>query len=232
MFSERIKKVIKEAPKIEESLQKELFKQARRGDEDAREDLICSLFRFIANIVKDYDPPYPFDHDDLFQEAIIGITGSIDNAKEDLRNPSIYFYNKINWTILSFIQKAQKEQSDYSIDREIYEDGPLYKDLIEDTTSHKGYEEFENDTDLRVLVSRLTPQEQKIIILFHGLFGIPPHTHAQIAKIVNLHQDSIFTKKQKATEKMKEKKYKTSNSDQNLIDLNELMREIKINTEL
>ncbi|RLI83608.1 hypothetical protein DRP04_00855 [Archaeoglobales archaeon] len=157
-----------QVPTIEESCN-ELHEQYRKGDEKAKEKIILKCVPMAILIAVRFDPPPPYDIDDLVTEGIFGIMRAIEKFRPEL---GFSFTTYAAWWIYGFITRfIHSHQSpdcesvetimDLLTGTEAVEEIPhgTFDDLIDSDFDTM----LENQLDLTKILSLVHGRERKIL---------------------------------------------------------------------
>ena len=191
-----------------------LAERARKGDQEAREQLIEAYLILPVNIAKQYVRA-GIDMMDLIQEGNIGLIKAVDMfdpAKGNRLSTLARFW--VEKYILRFLRDKQEEI--ISLDTEISESGEtlLLSDTIADKATLLGDPSFKNidsvmeHEELKELLAaqlvKLSSNEQQVLQLLYGLNGYPCMTREEISKVLNIQKDQISRIKTRALRRLKD----------------------------
>ena len=192
------------------SEEREAFKKAREGDEDARQKLILHNLRLVSHIVRKYYSSAP-DSEDLVSIGIVGLVKAVDTFKiESGTRFATYGARCVQNEILMHFRAQKKHTSDVSLSEtiDIDRDGnPLtYIDIL--STNEDLGEELDTKTQiiraLRLVESSLDEREKQIITMRYGLFGLnKSYTQKEIAEKLNISRSYVSRIEKSALEKLK-----------------------------
>lgn len=186
----------------------ELWKKYKyENDINARNKLVSSNLKFVANIAKNYQGR-GLSYSDLISEGNIGLIKAMDNFDGD-KGFKLISYSV--WWIKQSINEAIEKRN--SMDTE---DLPLYKVKEEyDEDGNISYEEtdIEEETDNVIeddiktkignLMNFLSNKERNIITQYYGLDGEKPKTLEEIGKELGISKERIRQIKQSSMNKLR-----------------------------
>ena len=159
-----------QVPEIKESCN-ELYRQYREGNLEAKEKIILKCVPMAILIAIRFNPPPPYDIDDLIAEGIFGIIRAIEKFRPEL---GFSFTTYVAWWIYGFITRFI--QSHQSLDSESVE---TIMDFLTGTESismeelpHGAFEHliddesmaiFERKLDLKKILSFVEGRDRKIL---------------------------------------------------------------------
>ncbi len=162
-------------PPLPKDKERDLFFQAKKGDENARCKLIEHNLRLVAHIVRKYYSQGE-NHEDLISVGTIGLIKAVDSF--DPKNGArfaTYGAKCIQNEILMFFRAKKKSQSEVSINETIDTDrdgNPLtYIDIIrcEDTIADDLHQKMRLCEAMRCIRNVLDQREREIITLRYGI---------------------------------------------------------------
>ena len=198
-------------PPLSASDERECFKLARSGNEDARQKLILHNLRLVSHIVRKYYSTAP-DGEDLISIGVIGLVKAIDTFKiESGTRFATYGARCIQNEKLMYIRAQKKKSAEISINETIDVDrdgNPLtYMDVI--STNDDLGEDLDRKTQieraLRLVRSSLDERERQIIALRYGLFGLKrSYTQKEIAEKLHISRSYVSRIEKSALEKLRD----------------------------
>ena len=198
-------------PPLSASEERESFKLARSGDEDARQKLILHNLRLVSHIVRKYYSTAP-DGEDLISIGVIGLVKAVDTFKtESGTRFATYGARCIQNEILMHFRAQKKKSAEISINETIDVDrdgNPLtYMDVI--STNEDLGDDLDRKTQieraLRLVRSSLDERERQIIALRYGLFGLKrSYTQKEIAEKLHISRSYVSRIEKSALEKLRD----------------------------
>ena len=211
-FYERIEELdayfndLKKCKTMTREEERKMFSKIRNGDSDAFEKVVLSNLKFVVTVAKRYRK-YGVNFADLIAEGNIGLMKAVKNFDE---TKGIRFISYAVWWVKAYIQEYINntinncnvciEQLDYN-----------NMDCEYEETSSIINSEFEDDminaqsrlSSLNELMECLEKREQRILILYFGLYGNKENTLDEIGSQMNLTKERVRQIKDKALIKMK-----------------------------
>ena len=194
-FSDRIRTIIMNAPLLNLEERSSLIERMHNGDEEARETLILSYAPLAAKLSA-YRKilPFPLEYDDLWQEAIIAISGAVDRLQANRSGGAYwYVYKAIIWHLNEVIRCAEQSNKEY-----------MYEDPSFDLYFEQEIHTMEDQEEIRYLFSFLTEKEQQVLIHRYGLFGEKEKNNREVSLLFKNHENWISTVHTRALKKLKE----------------------------
>lgn len=193
---------------LTEEEERELFLAYKKGDQNAKNELITRNLRLVAHVIKKFNPN-PKDADDLISIGTVGLIKAIetfDKAKGS--RFATYAARCIENEILMHVRSTKKSKS------EVYLQDPIGVDkegneicLIDilGTDSEKIVDEVDNKIStkkLKALINKILDEKEKIIIeLRYGISG-EPLTQREIAKMLGISRSYVSRIEKRALKKL------------------------------
>ena len=185
-----------------------LFKQAAKGDENARNKLILHNLRLVAHIVKKYYSTVKCQ-EDLISIGSIGLVKAVDSfSVENGTKFATYVAKCIQNEILMYFRSQKKLSAEISINETIDVDrdgNPLtYTDILysEENVSEEIGRKIQTDKLIQLVENLLGERERQIIIMRYGLYGTPPVTQREIASILKISRSYVSRIEKSALSKL------------------------------
>ena len=190
--------------------EKVYIEKFKNGDEDARNILIERNLRLVAHISKKYSSTN-IDQDDLISIGTIGLIKGI-NSFDSSKNIRLatYVARCIDNEILMFLRSSKKTKA------EVYLNEPIGKDkddneitLLEVLENDDRSIEDEIDIKLKIKVlyqkmkEVLKEREKNILELRFGLNGTKPKTQNEIAKMMGIPENTVYSYLSRGRKKLK-----------------------------
>ena len=181
------------------------------GDLEAKHILIEHNLRLVAHIVKKYQRPEE-DNEDLISIGTVGLIKAVITFNPEKGNRlSTYAARCIENEILMMFRAGKKYSREVSLFEPIGvdKDGESVSlvDVIELETKEV-LEDLILDQDIRELYEAfsccLKPQEQSVVKLRYGLFGMKPRTQREIAKQLGISRSYVSRIEKRAIKKLGE----------------------------
>ncbi len=202
-------------PPLPAEREKELFRLARKGDKEARAELIEHNLRLVAHIVKKYYSAHK-NQDDLVSIGTVGLIKAIDSYDaENGAKFATYASKCLQNEILMFFRSQKKLSCEVSINETIDTDkdgNPLtYIDVIscEDTIADDLDLKLSSKKAMGIINSALTQRERQIIILRYGLGNRRPVTQREIAEALGISRSYVSRIEKSAIDKIRSEFFKT-----------------------
>lgn len=191
-----------------------LAERARKGDQEAREQLIEAYLILPVNIAKQYVRA-GIDMMDLIQEGNIGLIKAVDmfDPAQGNRLSTLARF----WVEKYILRFLRDEPDEYvSLDMPVVDSGEtlLLSETIEDKATIMGdegiknidrlIEQEEQKRQLLTELEKLSSNEQQVLQLLYGLNGYPCMTREEISKVLNIQMDQISRIKTRALRRLKE----------------------------
>lgn len=188
------------------------LKRMAEGDEDAKNKLIEHNLRLVAHVAKKYSTAVSStnDSEDLLSIGTIGLIKGINsyNAEKGTKLAT-YVARCVENEILMMIRGKKKTQNDVSLNDTIGTDKEGNAIMIMDVISGNDediFDEIQNNDKTKKLYenirTKLTPREQKIIILRYGLIDGNCLTQREIAGMLGISRSYISRIEKKALAKL------------------------------
>ncbi len=196
-------------PPLSSAEEKEQFRKARNGDENARTILIERNLRLVAHIAKKYYAP-GCDNEDLISIGTIGLIKAIDTYNPDSGTRFATYAGKcLQNEILMYFRSRKKLACETLLSDAVDTDkdgNPLtYMDII--CCEEDVFEEIENKMNTKKAVKAvytvLDDRERKIILLRYGLGGENPITQRETAKKLGISRSYVSRIEKSALEKLR-----------------------------
>jgi RNA polymerase sporulation-specific sigma factor len=193
---------------LDKEEEKQLIKQMRMGDKEARNKIIEHNLRLVAHIVKKFDKSKN-DVDDLISIGTIGLIKGVDSfsIKHGTRITT-YCARCIENEILMYFRSNKKNNKNVSINEPIGfdKDGNeiSFIDIIK-TPSPDFTEELHIKNNINLLknyMSTLNEREKNIIINRYGLNNKDELTQKEIAKQLNISRSYVSRIEKRALTKI------------------------------
>lgn len=192
----------------------ECIRRMAEGDEEARKKLIEHNLRLVAHIAKKYSTAVSteVDSEDLLSIGTIGLIKGINSYNADKGTKlATYAARCVENEILMMIRSRKKTQNDVSLNDAIGTDKEGNAIMLMDVIGGNDEEIFDtiqNGDSIKKLYAnirdKLTPREQKIIILRYGLIDGKCLTQREIAKKLGISRSYISRIEKKAIHKLGE----------------------------
>ncbi len=195
-------------PPLSAEKEREYFKRAREGDEDARNKLIMHNLRLVSHIVKKYYGSYDAQ-EDLLSIGTIGLIKAIDSYNiENGTKFATYAGKCLQNEILMHFRADKKLKCEVSINEtiDIDKDGnPLtYMDVIscEDTIAEDLFVRMSSKKALEIIKDTLDRREREIIVRRYGLAGNAPLTQREISQMMGISRSYVSRIEKAALQKI------------------------------
>ena len=197
-------------PPLPPSVEREYFLKAKKGDSQARNELILHNLRLVSHIVRKYYASSKCQ-EDLISIGTIGLIKAVDTFNVTAGAKfATYAARCIQNEILMHFRSQKKLSSEISLNDtiDIDRDGnPLtYIDVIscDDSLTSDIERKISSDKARKYVDTLLTPREKRILTLRYGLGGKPPLTQREIATILNISRSYVSRLEKSALEKLRE----------------------------
>ncbi len=184
------------------------FEKFKKGDIQAKNNLINHNLRLVAHIVKKYTGAG--EADDLISVGTIGLIKAINTFEYDKNTQlSTYAARCIENEILMQIRKISKQKGEVSIDEPLTFDGDGNELLLSDVLCQEadvvsgGLESSVERQLLYSSLNKLNPREQYIMKLRFGLDGNEEKTQKEVAEMLGISQSYISRIEKKILGRMK-----------------------------
>lgn len=195
-------------PPLSAEKEREYFKRAREGDEEARNKLIMHNLRLVSHIVKKYYGSYDAQ-EDLLSIGTIGLIKAIDSYNiENGTKFATYAGKCLQNEILMHFRADKKLKCEVSINEtiDIDKDGnPLtYMDVIscEDTIAEDLFVRMSSKKALEIIKDTLDRREREIIVRRYGLAGNAPLTQREISQMMGISRSYVSRIEKAALQKI------------------------------
>lgn len=199
-------------PPLPPDEERECFRRASEGDEDARQTLILHNLRLVSHIVrKYYASSQNGDPEDLVSIGIIGLVKAVDSfSVQNGARFATYAAKCIQNEILMHFRSRRKSQGDVSLNETIDVDrdgNPLtYADVIsyEDNIAEEVERKLSVQKALRLVGAVLEERERQIVCLRYGLGGRRAYTQKEVAERLGISRSYVSRIEKGAIEKLRE----------------------------
>ena len=177
-----------------------LFKMARQGDKEARNELILHNVKLVMYEVKKRFCFAGFDVEDLVSIGNIGLIKAVETFdREKGFNFSSYATRCIDNEILMYLNKSKSEKVDTSLDKPVVgghnDDEMDIMDTIKDNTDIVNeWLAKERLQIIREAVEKLPEQGREIIKLYFGFYNNKTYTQNEISRILSISQSEVSKK--------------------------------------
>ena len=188
----------------------ECLKQLQRGSKAARDKLICHNIRLVAHIAKKYGKN---DIDDLISIGSIGLRKGVESVSAEKGTTlATYLARCIENEILMTLRSNKRYQNTVYLNNTLGVDNDgneytLYDVLAikEDSVFHQAEVSILRQNLLKCIHERLTPREQKIILMRYGIEeNSVPLTQLQTAKKLGISRSYISRIETRALQKLRQ----------------------------
>ena len=183
-------------PPLSAEKERDYILLAEKGDESARQELILHNLRLVSHVVRKYYASAK-NQDDLVSIGTIGLIKAVDTFKvSGGARFATYAARCIQNEILMHFRAQKKLSCEVSLNDTIDVDrdgNPLtYLDVIscDDSMEHEVERKIDAAKALRLLETKLTPRERRIIRMRYGI-GCKPMTQKQIAEALNISRSYV-----------------------------------------
>lgn len=197
-------------PPLPAEKEREYFRRAREGDQNARKELILHNLRLVSHIVRKYYASSK-NQEDLVSIGTIGLIKAVDTFKcSNGARFATYAAKCIQNEILMHFRAQKKLSSEISLNDTIDVDrdgNPLtYIDVIscDDSLESDVEREISSEKAKKCVMNELSPRERKIITLRYGLGGKKPMTQREIAESLKISRSYVSRIEKCALEKLKD----------------------------
>ena len=177
-----------------------LFKMARQGDKEARNELILHNVKLVMYEVKKRFCFAGFDVEDLVSVGNIGLIKVVETFdREKGFNFSSYATRCIDNEILMYLNKSRSEKVDTSLDKPVVgghnDDEMDIMDTIKDNTDIVNeWLAKERLQIIREAVEKLPEQGREVIKLYFGFYNNKTYTQNEISRILSISQSEVSKK--------------------------------------
>lgn len=184
------------------------FAALKKGDLQARDQLISHNLRLVAHIVKKYYSTAS-DHEDLISIGTIGLIKAV-SSFDDQKGARFATYASrcIENEVLMHFRAGRKTQNNVSIydpiDKDKDGNNLTLNDVVADSFAlEEAYETQEEISKLHKVLETLQGRERQIILLRYGLSGQPALTQQQVADLLNISRSYVSRIEKKAIGQMR-----------------------------
>ena len=191
--------------------EKEYLERCKEGDQSARDMLIEHNMRLVAHVVKKYQGS-DYDMEDLLSVGTIGLIKAVNTFNADKGSRlATYAARCVENEILMLLRASKKFSKEVSLFEPIGVDKDGETVSLVDVIELETKEVLENlilDQDIRELYEAysccLKPQEQSVVKLRYGLFGVKPCTQREIAGQLGISRSYVSRIEKRALKKLGE----------------------------
>ncbi len=196
-------------PPLSAKRERECLEAMKKGDVNAKNELIEHNLRLIAHIIKKYYSG-SVQQDDLISIGTIGLIKAISTFDPDKGTRlATYAARCIENEILMQFRAQKKTAQDISVNEPIDTDSegnPLtLMDII--STEDEIVEDIYKMTMLKKLSAEVEkisdPREKTIIMMRYGLDGMPPMTQLEVSKRLNISRSYVSRIEKKALKELR-----------------------------
>lgn len=196
-------------PPLSAKRERECLEAMKKGDVNAKNELIEHNLRLIAHIIKKYYSG-SVQQDDLISIGTIGLIKAINTFDPDKGTRlATYAARCIENEILMQFRAQKKTAQDISVNEPIDTDSegnPLtLMDII--STEDEIVEDIYKMTMLKKLSAEVEkisdPREKTIIMMRYGLDGMPPMTQLEVSKRLNISRSYVSRIEKKALKELR-----------------------------
>ena len=189
-----------------------LAEQVRKGDEQARQQLIHANLLLVVNIARRYQR-YGAEIMDLIQEGNIGLIRAVDmfDPARGTRLSTWAVY-KIHKQIQRFLNKNDDRMISLDINVDNGDENLRLSDTIEDKDNTMMEQQFEDiqtrmeqeevREQLQEKLKTLSSHELQVLRLLYGLDGYPEMSYEEVAQHMGMRADSVRRIKMRAKRKI------------------------------
>ena len=189
-----------------------LAEQVRKGDEQARQQLIHANLLLVVNIARCYQR-YGAEIMDLIQEGNIGLMHAVDifDPTQGTRFTTYAVY-KIHKQIQRFLNKNDDRMISLDINVDNGDENLRLSDTIEDKDNtmmeqqvediQTRMEQEEVKEQLQEKLKTLSSHELQVLRLLYGLDGYPEMSYEEVAQHMGIRADSVRRIKMRAKRKI------------------------------
>ena len=177
-----------------------LFKMARQGDKEARNELILHNVKLVMYEVKKRFCFTGFDVEDLVSVGNIGLIKAVETFdREKGFNFSSYATRCIDNEILMYLNKSRSEKVDTSLDKPVVgghddDEMDIMDTIKDDTDIVNEWLAKESFQIIREAVEKLPEQGREIIKLYFGFYNNKTYTQNEISRILSISQSEVSKK--------------------------------------
>ena len=187
------------------------LKRMQEGDREARDILIERNLRLVAHVAKKYQGT-DYEMEDLLSVGTIGLIKAVNTFHPERGSRlATYAAKCIENEILMMFRAGKKYSREVSLFEPIGVDKDGESVSLVDVIELETKEVLENlilDQDIRELYEAfsccLKPQEQAVVKLRYGLFGVKPCTQREIAGRLGISRSYVSRIEKRALKKMGE----------------------------
>ncbi len=196
-------------PPLSAKRERECLEAMKKGDVNAKNELIEHNLRLIAHIIKKYYSG-SVQQDDMISIGTIGLIKAINTFDPDKGTRlATYAARCIENEILMQFRAQKKTAQDISVNEPIDTDSegnPLtLMDII--STEDEIVEDIYKMTMLKKLSAEVEkisdPREKTIIMMRYGLDGMPPMTQLEVSKRLNISRSYVSRIEKKALKELR-----------------------------
>lgn len=170
---------------------KKLIIQAKNGNSDSFEEVYTTyytpLFRYILNRIKNRQ-----EAEDLTQNVFMKIWKALPEWDNNHSSPISFFFTVARNTLIDYFRKSKS--------KEIVSDEIVYAHTDEQTTLNDDGIKKEQGEAIRLLVSKLSNDQQEIIKLYY----VSDLTYKEISEITGKREEAIRQIHSRAIKKLRE----------------------------
>ncbi len=197
-------------PPLSAEDEKEAFRKAAQGDEDARQKLILHNLRLVSHIVRKYYSTAQ-NPEDLVSIGTIGLVKAVDTFHvENGAKFATYAAKCVQNEILMHFRAQKKHTAEVSLNEtiDIDRDGnPLtYIDVIcsDEDIAEEIDRKIMTGKMMKSLQSVLSQRERQIVIMRYGLGGQAPMAQREVAAVLGISRSYVSRIEKSALEKLRE----------------------------
>ena len=187
------------------------LERLQEGDREARDILIERNLRLVAHVAKKYQGT-DYEQDDLLSVGTIGLIKAVNTFHPERGSRlATYAAKCIENEILMMFRAGKKYSREVSLFEPIGVDKDGESVSLVDVIELETKEVLENlilDQDIRELYEAfsccLKPQEQSVVKLRYGLFGVKPCTQREIAGQLGISRSYVSRIEKRALKKLGE----------------------------
>ena len=197
-------------PPLSAEEEKEAFRKAALGDEDARQKLILHNLRLVSHIVRKYYSTAQ-NPEDLVSIGTIGLVKAVDTFHvENGAKFATYAAKCVQNEILMHFRAQKKHTAEVSLNEtiDIDRDGnPLtYIDVIcsDEDIAEEIDRKIMTGKMMKSLQSVLSQRERQIVVMRYGLSGQEPMAQREVAAVLGISRSYVSRIEKSALEKLRE----------------------------